>query len=205
MADLAGTQSDELADVLATGASDASFVFISMSARESDGRDAEYIEWHSLDHGPEQYRLRGLRSSLRLVSTHECRAARAASVERFDTADHPPSAPRAATSVARGLTPKVTSRLPGTRTMRRRPRASARGNPKREPLAHVLIFGAAPVFVDTLMLGSLGVSGRSQHGEDTSAESATVTAATAGATHTHSPAGPSQSGCTRTAPTPNVD
>jgi hypothetical protein len=88
MADLAGTPTDQLADVLETGTSDASFAFISMSAREPEGRDGEYIEWHSLDHRPEQYRLAGLRASLRLVSTPECRAARAASVERFDAADH---------------------------------------------------------------------------------------------------------------------
>jgi hypothetical protein len=88
MADLEGTPSDELSDVLATGTSDASFAFISMSAREPGGRDAEYIEWHTLDHRPEQHRLAGLRTSLRLVSTPECRAARAASIERFDGADH---------------------------------------------------------------------------------------------------------------------
>lgn len=88
MADFVGTPSDELADVLATGTTDATFGFISMSAREPAGRDGEYIEWHSLDHRPEQYRLAGLRSSLRLVSTPECRAARAASVERFDAVDH---------------------------------------------------------------------------------------------------------------------
>jgi hypothetical protein len=85
---LEGTSSDQLPDVLATGATDARFTFVSLSAREPDGRDAEYIEWHSLDHRPEQYRLPGLRNSLRLVSTPECRAARAASDGPFDAVDH---------------------------------------------------------------------------------------------------------------------
>jgi hypothetical protein len=30
-----------------------------MSARAPDGRDAEYVEWPSLDHRPEQHRLAG--------------------------------------------------------------------------------------------------------------------------------------------------
>lgn len=85
---LEGTPSDQLPDVLATGSTDARFTFISLSAREPNGRDAEYIEWHSLDHRPEQYRLPGLRNSLRLVSTPECRATRAASREPFDAVDH---------------------------------------------------------------------------------------------------------------------
>lgn len=85
---LAGTPTDQLPDVLATGASDASFVFLSLSARDPDGRDAEYIAWHSLDHRPEQYRLAGMRNSIRLVSTPACRAARAANAAPFDAVDH---------------------------------------------------------------------------------------------------------------------
>ena len=85
---LEGTPSDQLPDVLATGTAAVRFAFVSLSAREPDGRDAEYIAWHSLDHRPEQYRLPGLRNSLRLVSTPECRAARAASREPFDAVDH---------------------------------------------------------------------------------------------------------------------
>src|SRR5579863_1016536 len=88
MVQLAGTPSDQLPDVLNTGATDVRLAFVSLSAREPDGRDAEYIEWHSLDHRPEQHRLAGLRNSLRLVSTPECRAARAASVDRYDAVDH---------------------------------------------------------------------------------------------------------------------
>ena len=85
---LSGTPSEQLPDVLATGSTDITFAFISLSAREPDGRDAEYLAWHSLDHRPEQYRLAGLRNALRIVSTPACRAARAASVERFDAVDH---------------------------------------------------------------------------------------------------------------------
>jgi hypothetical protein len=88
MMHLEGTPSEQLPDVLATGTMDVTLAFISLSAREPNGRDAEYVEWHSLDHRPEQHRLAALRSSLRLVSTPACRAVRAASVARFDTVDH---------------------------------------------------------------------------------------------------------------------
>jgi hypothetical protein len=86
--DLPGTASDELPEVLATGATDVRMIFVSMAAREPGGRDAEYLEWHSLDHRPEQYRLAGLRHSLRLVSTPACRAARQWSDSRHDAVDH---------------------------------------------------------------------------------------------------------------------
>ncbi len=85
---LAGTPSDSLPDVLATGASDADFIFLSLSARDVNGRDADYIAWHSLDHRPEQYRLQGIRNTMRLVSTPSCRAARAANEPPFDAVDH---------------------------------------------------------------------------------------------------------------------
>lgn len=85
---LEGTPSADLPEVLATGSTQVSYAFISLSARHPAGRDADYIAWHSLDHRPEQYRLPGLRHSIRLVSTPECRAARAASVDQFDTVDH---------------------------------------------------------------------------------------------------------------------
>jgi hypothetical protein len=83
-----GTPSDQLPEVLATGASDIGFVFVSMSARDPTGRDADYIAWHSLDHRPEQYRLTGIRNAMRLASTPACRAARAASEAAFDAVDH---------------------------------------------------------------------------------------------------------------------
>jgi len=85
---LPGVPSDELPQVLATGVTDVRKIFLSMSAREPSGRDAEYLEWHSLDHRVEQYRVAGLRHSIRLISTPECRAARAVSEPRFDAVDH---------------------------------------------------------------------------------------------------------------------
>jgi hypothetical protein len=59
-----------------------------MTSRHPEGRDAEYLRWHTFDHRPEQYRLPGLRSSLRLVSTPDCRASRAVSAGHYDAVDH---------------------------------------------------------------------------------------------------------------------
>jgi hypothetical protein len=86
--DLRGTPSDQLPAVLAAGATDIRMIFISMSAREPGGRDAQYLEWHSLDHRPEQHRVAGLRQSFRVVSTPACRAARAFSDPRYNAVDH---------------------------------------------------------------------------------------------------------------------
>jgi hypothetical protein len=88
MPNLVGTPSDDVPAILATGHTDITTLFVSMSARHPQGHDADYLEWHSLDHRPEQYRLSTLRTSLRLVSTPACRAARAASHERYDATDH---------------------------------------------------------------------------------------------------------------------
>jgi hypothetical protein len=85
---LPGKPSDEVADVLAAGDGDITTTFVSMATRHPDGTDAEYLRWHTLDHRPEQHRLSGLRASLRLVSTPECRANRAVRHERFDAVDH---------------------------------------------------------------------------------------------------------------------
>jgi hypothetical protein len=85
---LVGTPSDECPDVLATGRTDVTTIYASFSERHPDGRDADYLAWHSLDHRPEQQRLPMLRSSFRVVSTPACRAVRAASDRRFDAADH---------------------------------------------------------------------------------------------------------------------
>jgi len=86
--DLVGTPSDDVPAMLATGRTDVTTIYVSMSTRHPDGRDADYLEWHSLDHRPEQHRLRGLRASFRVVSTPACRAARAASDPRYDAVDH---------------------------------------------------------------------------------------------------------------------
>jgi hypothetical protein len=86
--DFEGSPSDQLPGVIATGETSIGYAFVSLSARMPDGRDAEYIEWHSLDHRPEQYRLPELRNALRLVSTPACRKARAASTGDYDAVDH---------------------------------------------------------------------------------------------------------------------
>lgn len=80
--------SDELPGVLAMGQGDVTAMFVSLSARHPDGRDAEYLEWHTLDHRAEQHRLHGLRGSLRFVSSPECRSARAAADSRYEATDH---------------------------------------------------------------------------------------------------------------------
>ena len=85
---LPGTPSDEVDGVLATGDGGITTLFVSMARRHPDGADAEYLRWHTMDHRPEQHRLAAVRASLRIVSTPQCRAARASSAERFDEIDH---------------------------------------------------------------------------------------------------------------------
>ncbi len=86
--ELPGTPTDDADGVLATGGSVIDLVYVSMSARHPEGRDVDYLRWHFFDHRPEQYRLDTIRASLRLISTPECRDARAASDARFDATDH---------------------------------------------------------------------------------------------------------------------
>jgi hypothetical protein len=88
MSVLVGTPSADVPAILATGHREITTLFVSMSTRHPGGRDADYLQWHSLDHRPEQHRLATLRASLRVVSTPACRAARAASNERYDATDH---------------------------------------------------------------------------------------------------------------------
>ncbi|QZT61387.1 hypothetical protein [Mycolicibacterium austroafricanum] len=86
--ELPGTPSDDVEGVLAAGNGEISTLFVSMATRHPDGLDAEYLQWHTLDHRPEQHRLGTVRASLRLVSTPQCRAARWPGDERFDAIDH---------------------------------------------------------------------------------------------------------------------
>jgi hypothetical protein len=86
--ELTGTPSDDIAAVSALGGADVSLFTVNMSARHPDGRDADFLRWHTYDHRPEHYRIPGLRGSLRLVSTPECRAARAHSDGHYDGVDH---------------------------------------------------------------------------------------------------------------------
>src|SRR5262249_7892663 len=85
---LVGTASDDVPEILAIGRIDVTTIFVSMTARHPEGRDADYIEWHCLDHRPEMHRLASMRASLRLVSTPECRAARAAGEGPYGGVDH---------------------------------------------------------------------------------------------------------------------
>ncbi len=85
---LSGAPSDECPAILAAGRTDVTTIYMSFAKRHADGLDAQYLEWHTLDHRPEQHRLPQLRASFRVVSTPECRKLRAASDGRFDEADH---------------------------------------------------------------------------------------------------------------------
>ena len=88
MNELVGIPSDDFPAILAEGRSGVSTIFVSMSRRHPEGRDADYLYWHTYDHRPEQHRLASVRASMRLVSTPECRASRAAVDPRYDGIDH---------------------------------------------------------------------------------------------------------------------
>jgi len=62
--------------------------FFSLSGRSTTGDDRPYLEWHQLDHMPEQYQLPGLVFGQRWASTPECRAARVAEVADWVSIDH---------------------------------------------------------------------------------------------------------------------
>ena len=85
---MTGIPSDQAPDVGRHGASDVRVGVFSMSARSPDGDDARYLEWHGLDHLPEQHRIAGMRAGARWVSTPACRAARSAEVAPYDAVDH---------------------------------------------------------------------------------------------------------------------
>ncbi len=87
-ADLPGTPSDQVPEILTTGRGGISILYNSMAERHPDGADADYLRWHTLDHRPEQFRLNSLRAALRVVSTPACREARAVSSGGFDAVDH---------------------------------------------------------------------------------------------------------------------
>ena len=85
---LPGTPSDDVAGVLAAGHGDITTLFVSMATRHPEGLDADYLQWHTLDHRPEQHRLSAVRASLRLVSTPACRDARLPGDADLDAIDH---------------------------------------------------------------------------------------------------------------------
>jgi hypothetical protein len=86
--DLAGTPSDDVPAIQASGSPGIQTLFVSMAKRHPDGADAQYLRWHTLDHRPEQQRLARVKTSLRVVSTPACRAARAACAPEFEPVDH---------------------------------------------------------------------------------------------------------------------
>jgi hypothetical protein len=86
--ELPGTPSDGVDEILDNGNGLITTLFVSMATRHPDGTDADYLQWHSLDHRPEQHRLSAVRASLRLVSTPACRAARAVQHGRLGDVDH---------------------------------------------------------------------------------------------------------------------
>lgn len=62
--------------------------FFSVSHRSPSGDDRPYLEWHQMDHMPEQYLLPGLLFGQRWASTPACRAARAAEVGSWADVAH---------------------------------------------------------------------------------------------------------------------
>jgi hypothetical protein len=60
----------------------------SLSASSDSGDDLPYLEWHQLDHMPEQYQIPGMLYAHRWASTPACRAARAVETERFAPTNH---------------------------------------------------------------------------------------------------------------------
>ncbi len=62
--------------------------FFSLTSPSPGGDDRPYLEWHRMDHMPEQYQLPGLVLGQRWASTPACRAARAADAEGWSSVEH---------------------------------------------------------------------------------------------------------------------
>jgi len=62
--------------------------FFSLSHASPVGDDRPYLEWHQLDHMPEQYQLQGMILGQRWASTPACRAARAVESEGWAKVEH---------------------------------------------------------------------------------------------------------------------
>jgi hypothetical protein len=62
--------------------------FFSLSHHDASGDDRDYLDWHQLDHMPEQYQLPGLVAGQRWASTRACRASRAAEVGDWSLVEH---------------------------------------------------------------------------------------------------------------------
>jgi hypothetical protein len=62
--------------------------FFSLSHHATSGDDRDYLDWHQLDHMPEQYQLPGLQLGQRWAATRACRAARLAGEDGWDQVEH---------------------------------------------------------------------------------------------------------------------
>ncbi len=62
--------------------------FFSLTRHSKTGDDRPYLEWHQLDHMPEQYQLPGLVAGQRWGSTPSCRAARAVESGDWSLVEH---------------------------------------------------------------------------------------------------------------------
>jgi hypothetical protein len=62
--------------------------FFSLTRHSESGDDRRYLEWHQLDHMPEQYQLPGLVAGQRWGSTPGCRAVRAAESGHWSQVEH---------------------------------------------------------------------------------------------------------------------
>jgi hypothetical protein len=62
--------------------------FFSLSHHDTSGDDRSYLDWHQLDHMPEQYQLPGLVVGQRWASTQACRDARSAAVADWSMVEH---------------------------------------------------------------------------------------------------------------------
>src|ERR1019366_5303068 len=62
--------------------------FFSLSHHSESGDDRAYLEWHQLDHMPEQYILPGLVFAQRWAPTPACEAVRAAAVDDWAKTAH---------------------------------------------------------------------------------------------------------------------
>jgi hypothetical protein len=62
--------------------------FFSLSHPSATGDDRPYLEWHRMDHMPEQYQLPGMILGQRWASTPACREVRAAAVDDWALVEH---------------------------------------------------------------------------------------------------------------------
>lgn len=62
--------------------------FFSMSHHATSGHDRPYLEWHQLDHMPEQYQLPGIVLGQRWASTAACHEARLVATDSWSQVEH---------------------------------------------------------------------------------------------------------------------